>query len=102
MFEKEYSLAWVKRWVTQKYWEDEFEDVKNNIDNKMSIQVKQFSNGSDLFNNFTIPWLNATYQFDKLYSKNNYKNNFFVESFSRIRNNFEAWNEKCKKNSWDI
>ncbi|OII71743.1 uncharacterized protein cubi_00550 [Cryptosporidium ubiquitum] len=103
MFEKEYSVAWIKRWITQKYWEDKFEELINTSFNaKISVQVRKFPNGSDLFNNFTIPWLNAIYQFDQLYSRNSYEGSFFVESFSRIKSNFDAWNEEYKKNTWDI
>ncbi|POM85249.1 hypothetical protein CmeUKMEL1_16475 [Cryptosporidium meleagridis] len=100
---KEYSMVWIKRWITQKYWEDKFEEaLDKNFNTKLPIKVKPFSNGSELFNSFTIPWLNAIYQFDQLYSENTHEGKFFVEAFNRIRKNFDAWNDEYKKSVWDI
>ncbi|KAJ1607343.1 putative signal peptide protein and transmembrane domain containing protein [Cryptosporidium canis] len=103
IFEKDYSLAWIKRWIVQKYWENRLEEEIIQLDTtKISVNTQQFSDGFDLFRNFTIPWLNAMLQLDQLHSKNLYSDVFYIETFSKIRSNFDIWNDEYKKNSWDI
>ncbi|OII76342.1 hypothetical protein cand_011000 [Cryptosporidium andersoni] len=110
-FTPEYSILWTKKWLKQKYWENQIEhafteystSLKNYLDINFKYSYTRLSNGNDLYTDISISWFTSLLIYNKLYyTSSDSDDEFLNKAINNISSNYTNWNQGIINRPWDI
>ncbi|KAL7068364.1 hypothetical protein ACR3K2_12190 [Cryptosporidium serpentis] len=110
-FTPKYSILWTKKWLKQKYWENQIEhafteystSLKNYLDINFKYCYTRLSNGNDLYTDISISWFTSLLIYNKLYyTSSDSDDEFLNKAINNISSNYTNWNQGIINRPWDI